>query len=220
MSTYTTQLREIIKTFTRPKVKQWFMDYELSDYLTPEQLELVNKNGLFDKAKLADLLIDHFYMREIGFESVGLFKHRLKTQMRAIMETEAQLLYSKSLEYDPLVNENYQEEIGRQKLNTGTTTSNSNGSGLEVGSNTPQGQINKTDILQGRYASQTSANEIENQSQADAKSNEQEIIGRTVKGNRGVIITQQRLVREWRELIISISRDVIVGLEPLFMGIF
>ena len=33
MATYTIELRNIVKTFGMETVKEWFMDYDLSDYI-------------------------------------------------------------------------------------------------------------------------------------------------------------------------------------------
>ena len=40
MAKYTIELREIISTFGEAEVKKWFKDYELSDYLTPEEINV------------------------------------------------------------------------------------------------------------------------------------------------------------------------------------
>ena len=44
MATFTFSLREMCETFGRDEVKKWFMDYELSDYLT--QLNIWDKYPL------------------------------------------------------------------------------------------------------------------------------------------------------------------------------
>ena len=38
MSKYTTELRFIVQNTSREEVESWFMDYELSDYLTEEEI--------------------------------------------------------------------------------------------------------------------------------------------------------------------------------------
>ena len=88
-------------------------------------------------------------MEQIGFETMGLFKHKVKITMKEIMESKLPLIYSRAIEYDPLVNVDYTETFSRTIENEGSSSSNSssNSSGLTVGSDTPQGQINKTDIL-------------------------------------------------------------------------
>ena len=68
MATYTVELRRICELVGREEVEKWFTDYELSDFLFPSQIETI-KNGFWNKEKLAKKIVDHFYMREIGFET-------------------------------------------------------------------------------------------------------------------------------------------------------
>src|SRR5690606_40563614 len=48
--------------------------------------------------------IIHFYMREIGFETEGLFKFYLETWLLVHMPYYNQLFKSELIEYDPLSN--------------------------------------------------------------------------------------------------------------------
>lgn len=204
MSKYTIELRNIIMIYGEETVKSWFMDYELEDYLTEDQIEVIETAGLWTKEKLADKIINHFYMREIGLETPALFKLKLKAMLDEIMEEYLPVIYSTAIEYDPLVNVDYQETY------TGSDTNN--GSSLSVNSDTPQGQISKTDILAGAYASSTGASEATN-------TNSQSYTKR-VKGNSGVSATAQRMVMQYRENIRTTTKDIIDKLEPLFMGIY
>lgn len=204
MSKYTIELRNIIMIYGEQTVKGWFMDYDLEDYLTEDQIETIETAGLWTKEKLADKIINHFYMREIGLETPALFKLKLKAMMNEIMEEYLPVIYSTAIEYDPLVNVDYTESY------TGSDTNN--GSSLSVNSDTPQGQISKTDILAGAYASSTGASEATN-------TNNQNYTKR-VKGNSGVSATAQRMVMQYRENIRTTTKDIIDKLEPLFMGIY
>ena len=109
MSRYTTELRTIVQNTSLEEVESWFMDYELSDYLTEEEIAVIEERGTWSKEKLAKLIIDHYWMREIGLETVGLFRHQVKVAMREIMEEKLPLIYSASLKYDPLVNVDFTE---------------------------------------------------------------------------------------------------------------
>ena len=204
MSKYTIELRNIIMIYGEETVKGWFMDYDLEDYLTPDQIETIETAGLWTKEKLADKIINHFYMREIGLETPALFKLRLKATLDEIMEEYLPVIYSTAIEYDPLVNVDFQETY------TGSDTNN--GSSLSVNSDTPQGQISKTAILAGEYASSTGASEATN-------TNSQSYTKR-VKGNSGVSATAQRMIMQYRENIRTTTKDIISKLEPLFMGIY
>lgn len=212
MSKYTVELRKVIESRGEEEVLGWFMDYELTDYLTQDEINIIMERGTWSKERLAHKILDHYYMREIGFETVGLFRHQAKVAMQEIMEEKLPLIYSAAIQYDPLVNVDFTEEYSGQ--NAGNSTSNS--SGLTVQSDTPQGQINKSAILGGSYASSTSANDIDD---TTATSGTETYTKRT-KGNSGVSATAQKMVQQYRENIIMIDRDIIEDLSSLFMGIY
>ena len=212
MSKYTIELRNVMMLFGESTVKGWFMDYDLDDYLTTEQQEVIEEAGLWSKEKLADKIINHFYMREIGLETPELFRIKLKATMNEIMEEYLPVIYSTAIEYDPLINVDYSETY--QGSNSGS--SSGSGSGLVVESDTPQGQISKTAILNGTYASQTSANESTSSSSASGT----ESYTKHIKGNSGVSATAQKMIEQYRDNIRTTTKDIINKLEPLFMGIY
>ena len=235
MSKYTFELRELFEPikfnppiFTREQVENFFKDYELSDYLTPEQINTINEFGIWSKDKLAKKIVDHYYMRESGFETIGLFKHYAKVTMQELMEKYLPLIYSSSIKYDPLVNVDYTETFNRtaDTTNQGTSNSNSNSnsSSLGVNSDTPQGQIVKQEILRGRFASTTGASENESSindiTNTNSTSNTGEEYVKRVKGNSGVSATAQKMVEQYRNNIITIDKDIIKELNVLFMGLY
>lgn len=231
MSKYTMELRQLFDStyflpqlYTRSDIEGWFKDYELTDYLTQEEIDVINSRGVWNKDKLAKKIVDHYYMREIGFETPALFQHYAKVNMQEIMERYLPLIYSASIEYDPLVNVDYKEEFTRNIDNTssGESSSNSNSSGLSVNSDTPQGEINKQAILGGSYASSTGAseNEVSDNTSSSNTGNTQEDYVKSVKGNSGVSATAQKMIAQYRENIITIDRDIIKDLNILFMGLY
>ncbi|MBO7732250.1 MAG: hypothetical protein J6S67_06850 [Methanobrevibacter sp.] len=220
MSKYTMEIRELVSTFSEDEVKGWFMDYELSDFLTEEEIQVINERGTWNKDKLAKRIIDHYYTREIGTDAIGQFILFARDKMNEIMETYAPLIYSASIKYDPLVNVNFTEEYKGTTGNTSTSTSNAKGSSLNVNSDTPQGQINKNDILQGKYASSTSANESDNNVNGQTTDNGSQDYIKTTKGNSGVSATSQAMIKQYREIIRAINTEIVYELEPLFMGLY
>lgn len=223
MSKYTMELRELFTPikfnppiFSREEVENFFKDYELSDYLTEEQISVITEAGIWNKNKLAKKIVDHYYMREIGQETIGLFKHYAKVTMQEIMEEYLPLIYSASIQYDPLVNVDYTETFTR----TANVDSNgsSTSSGLGVLNDTPQGQISKQAILGGSYASSTNANENETSSTSGSETSED--YTKRMKGNSGVSATSQKMVEQYRDNIRAIDREIIEKLEPLFMGLY
>lgn len=220
MAKYTMELRELISTFGEAEVKGWFSDYELSDYLTAEEIDVINERGTWSKEQLAQRIIDHYYTREIGTDAIGQFILFVKDKMREVMETYAPLVYSSSIEYDPLVNVNFTETYSGNTSSNSNSTSKSTGSGLTVNSDTPQGQINKSQILQGRYASSTGANETENDVSDSSENAGREEYTKTTKGNSGVTATAQALVQQYRDAIRALNTEIVYELEPLFMGLY
>lgn len=220
MSKYTFELREVISTFGRDEVKRWFTDFELSDYLTQEEIQVIEERGVWNKDQLAERILDHYYTREIGTDAIGQFMLFAKDRMKEVMETYAPLIYSSSIKFDPLVNVDYTETFERENTDEGKRNSTRDGSGLTVGSDTPQGQISKAEILEGKYASSTSANEGTDVTNEQTNTSGKEKSVRTQKGNSGVSATAQALIEQYRNYIRALNTEIIYELEPLFMGLY
>ena len=142
LSHYTVDLRNLINIYgyTREEIESWFSSYELSNYLTESQIEAINENKTWTKEKLAKKIVDFYFMREIGLETPALFEHYAKITMERLMEKYLPIIYSNSLSFDLLQNENITETINRERSEEGTNTgtSSSSSSGLTVNSDTPQ----------------------------------------------------------------------------------
>ena len=224
MSKYTMQLRYVCDIVGRENVEEWFKQYDLRDYLRDDEIQLILNNNVWSKDKLARKIVDHYYMREIGFETIGLFKHYVKVRMQELMEEKLPLIYSSAIKYDPLVNVDYSETFTRAIENNGESNSESKNksSGLGINSDTPEGQISKTEILQGKYASQTNASESESNisDETNTSSNTQENYLKKVKGNSGVSATAQAMIKQYRQNIVTIDKDIIDDLNILFMAIY
>lgn len=231
MADYTIMLKDLFTPnrfgfsyFTRAEVESWFMDYELSDYLTAEQIAKITAAGMWNKQKLASKIVDHYYMREIGYETPALFQHFAKIKMKEIMEYELPVVYSNSLEYDPLESVLFDITETRKIKGTGESSSesNSNGSGLSVASDTPQTNINKEDILSGHYASQTNASESSTgvTGNTSTESETQEEFTHHEQGNKGVLDSYQKMLVDYRKSLVAVDREIIEQLDELFMGIY
>lgn len=228
MASYTIELRKLCDLFGRDEIENWFKDYDISNYLTPIQIAQIDKFGVWNKDKLASKIVDHYYMREIGLETPALFKHYAKVTMQEIMERYLPKIYSNFLEYDPLSNVDFTEEYTREILGESSGSSNStstnNASGLNVSNDTPQTNITYQDINSGFYASNVNQSEteskIDDETNANSSSNTIEKFTRHEEGDNGVIITNQRLVKEYREIIVAIDEEIINELGKLFMAIY
>lgn len=224
MAKYTFQLRRLFDLYTRETVEGWFKNYQLSDYLTQDEIDVIETRGTWSKDRLATKIVNHYLMREIGFETPYLFKHYVETTMKEIMERKLPLIYSASIEYDPLVNVDYSETFSRSINNTLNASSNNTAtsSGLMINSDTPQGQISKASILDGKYATNTSGGESTSSTtnQDATAGNTQEASTKAVKGNSGVSATAQKMIQQYRQNIIAIDTEIINELNDLFMGVW
>lgn len=79
----------------------------------------------------------------------GLFEHEAKIKMREVMEYYLPVVYSNSMEYDPL--ESVLFDITDTRVVDGEGSSNSkssaSGTGTSISNDTPQTNIQKSDIL-------------------------------------------------------------------------
>lgn len=107
MSKYTTEVRFICETYAGLTESADYTDVDdilNSAYPTifdVENIPIFDTNyraGLFKKILL------HYYTREIGYETVGLWKLKLNQRMKEIMPYYNQLYESTLLEYNPLEN--------------------------------------------------------------------------------------------------------------------
>ena len=265
MSRFTMQLRAVERLYGHNELLEWFKDYDMEDYLTQEQMNLIAERlPNWSKDKLAQRCIDKYYMREIGYETPELFRHMLKVRLDEIMQIKLPYLYSLAIKYDPLVNVDYTEKYTKNTLgtNTGTSqnsedveeTATSNGeantsssntsktTSLEVNSDTPQGRINKVEILGGAYASSTSAGDTDTSSNTTGTTEDtnkldrdigrtqngsynqndtkDETFTRTMKGNSGVMTTAQKLIEQYRKIVIAVNKEIVDELDDLFIGLF
>lgn len=91
---------------------------------------------------LENKIIDHFYFREIGYETFGLWQNRLHMKLNEIMPYYNKLYKSEELEYDPLGNLDYTvihdgeyEDFNRLDK-TGTNTTEKAGTDTDTHSGT------------------------------------------------------------------------------------
>lgn len=240
MASYTMELRKVIDYYGREEVENWFKDYNIEDYLTNEEIQVIINTGLWNKNKLARKIVDHYYMREIGFETIALFKHYVKVTMQEIMEEKFPLIYSSAIKYDPLVNVDFTEKFDREITGESSATgenyglsnskSNSDSESLSINNDTPQTNITKQNLESGLYATNVSQNEasskVNDQTTTEAvqtssgNSNQVESYTRTQKGNSGVSATAQKMIEQFRDNIRAIDKEIIEELDVCFFGLF
>ena len=214
MSKYTITFQELVEGgyYTEEEIKNTFKSYNLEDYLTADEINVINQRGTWNKEKLANKIYNHYYMEEIGFETYARFDLEAKELMEELMEKYLPMVYSYSIKYDPLVNVDFTESFERQFANQDSATAD----GLVLNSDTPQGRVTKTDIWAGNYASSTSGNETISTGNSEGSEN----YTKRTKGNSGVSATAQALLKQYRDNIRAVDTDIIKDLNILFMSLF
>lgn len=212
----TVELREIVES----GVNIWDFDY-------PVPRASIDYNGKtcmvdFDKATFEKKIVDHFYFRQIGQETVGRWLHYFRTRIREIMPYFVQL-YEFDAKFrnidDPLESYNLVETFRQEHDNSGSSSSERSetiGSTRKF-SNTPQGSISNLDAYMTE-ATQEDGNGSGNMSgtTTDKGTTEHTL---TKRGNIGV----QPLggeVENIRNAFINIDQMVINELNDLFLQVY
>lgn len=228
MATYTIELRRVCDLYGRDEVEKWFKDYEISHYLNPSQIETMAKYNIWSKDRLAQKIVDHYFMREIGLETPALFKHYAKVKMQEIMERYLPIIYTNAIEYDPLESVDYttteERTIDGDASGNSKSNSKNNGSGLNISNNTPQTRITKQDLETGAYASNVNQSDtetkIEDETNTSSKTKTIEKFTRHELGNKGVLDSYQKMIIQFRETIAPVDENIIKELNTLFMGLY
>ena len=109
MSKYTTEVRNIVETYAGYDERADYPDVDSCiDIAIPKIFDVDNIPVYVPEHKplLFHKILLHYYQREIGFETAGLWKLKLNTKLKEIMPYYNQLYASELLEYDPLQNVN------------------------------------------------------------------------------------------------------------------
>lgn len=105
---------------------------------TVELRQIINRTNIFDfnykfvddntKKLLEKMFIDHYYFKEIGFETISRFKHYLKNVFNEKLEYYEMLIITSKIDYDILNNYDLKENYTKNTVVNNTTnyTSNNN----------------------------------------------------------------------------------------------
>ena len=124
MSNYTTQVRFICESAAGLDASKGADNIEeIIQAAIPKVFNF--EFPIFDESYrnvLETKILKHYYTREIGEETVGLWKFRLNTTLNEIMPFYNQLYRSELLEFNPLYDVDYTRSGNRDTNETGTTS--------------------------------------------------------------------------------------------------
>lgn len=140
MASYTMQLRVFIE-----QVTQFEVNLSVKEKIERGRLKLFDFDYPIysdDYRKIFETnFIRHFYMREIGFETDGLFKFRLETWLLIHMPYFNKMFESELIEYDPLINASTM--VTHDKVNNTDKKDEGNRSQKADGESVNKGDSNK-----------------------------------------------------------------------------
>lgn len=220
-----TKVTEELRDLVAAGVDIW--DFEYPSYYEGEQ-----------KTAFEQKVLDHYWTRQIGQETVGRFLLYFRRTVREIMPYYIQRYKSvdmleKDPDIRPLDNYNMIEEVDESGTAENITTGNSNGSGIEkktlAESVTPEGSLNwalnpeNPDAISLDYASSVSQeinhNEASEESESTGKTTNTGKRKLTRRGNIGVT-TYAQLLEGYRETFLNIDMEIIEALDSCFLGVY
>ena len=209
MSEYTTMVKDLVRDYSvsvdngltdidtkLDKAREYIFDfnYPVIDEATKKRIEIA--------------ILKHYYMREIAFESVGIWKIKLNDRLNLIMPRYNALYNKQDLNLSPYVN-GYVNESGETHGNSNTDVNNKD---WQTTSDTPQGIL--TDLKEGKYSSMAVYTE-NNDNTANNNTSNYNRMQESLNG-----ITYAEAFRNYFDNIISIDEELVNEFSDLFLVIW
>lgn len=203
MSKYTTELRYIIE----------------SGY----KLNALTSYPIFDenyRSVLNQYILNHFWMREIGFETAGEFDLYLGNTLNEIMPYYNGMFKMAMSEIDPLTNYKYKETLDKSDVGTTSSKSNTNGNSKSVESTPADGLVQMNEIENNVYASSATLNSNTVNANGTVDSKTETDYVKLVSGYNGVSVG--KLYDEYRRYVVSVVRLLMndKDLNQCFLGVY
>ena len=200
--------------------------------LDPVRKIALSDYPIFDEAHREELntrIIDHYYMREIGFETIDIFVRMLRTRMREIMPYYNKLYLSEKLTYDIFVTQEITSSSDQRSTsasqssskNTGSNKSNTDSISRAVNSELPQTRLAGSENYATSAADSKSVTNVGGSSEANSSdtmnsstSGDQKSVSRGFSGDRS------QLLMSYRQTLLNIDMLVVGELDSLFMRVW
>lgn len=226
MSKYTTEVRFICESASGLSESKGYSDVE--QIISTARSTIFDFNyPIFDenyRSILETKILKHYYTREIGEETVGLWKLRLNTRMNEIMPYYNKLYESELIEFDPMSNFNFNREStrnieggGENTSESGTTSETTN---WDKYNDTPQGSVGNLDsdsyLTNARKITNSNEDATEN-SATNTYANTDEYVEH-LTGYSGV--SPSKMLKEYRDILLNIDVMIIEELKDLFIQLW
>lgn len=233
MSKYTMELRYLIQSEndkigisnSMDSLKSVLLSYPIFD---EKHREILNTK-----------IMQRYYFREIGVETVPRFLILLNRKLNEIMDYYNQMYKSASIEFNPLwnveIHETYTHSITGNGSTSTKSTNNSNGKSvgngdnLNVLSDTPPQNLTEADIKSNKYASKTTfdknnstgtiTNVDNNNGQINSSDNKIETFQKLTEGSSAGL-PYSDAIKQWRNIMVNIDTKILDDLEVLFINLW
>lgn len=246
MSKYTTEVRFICE---RTAGMSESADYsKVNDILHASYAQIFGDFPIFDEAyrePLCTKILRHYYTREIGAETVGLWKLWLNQKMNEIMPYYNKLYETELLEFNPLYNVDYtidrdvtgtKNDTGEHTVTTeghldGETTNTESNTAWNLYSDTPQGGVTGVENMTYLTNATKDTNSVNTNSvnDTDTSATETKEYSSNIRNTEDYIEkvkgkhsgdSYSKLLTEFRGTLLNIDMMVINDLVDLFMGLW
>ena len=210
MSKYTLELRRIHQTYK-------IFDFDYDFYTNDETI----------KYNFEDKFINEYYFNEIGFETVGRFKQRLRTKLNKIMPYYTQLYKTelRSKDIDFMLNKDLEEVYERvlqgsnTSMNDVTVDNNSTSNVLESNIDNGNASLELEKGSLTNVGKSTINDNTKSSNSVNDTTSQTERTKLSSKGNIGVTSSAE-LLEKWRKVIINIDDLIINECSDLFMQVY
>lgn len=220
MPTFTLELWRVLELY--PEEPQTFANIGLNDYPI---FDRANDGSSAYRPLLNQKIVNHYHNREIGQETVSMWKFAMRRKMHEIMPYYNELYKSTQLEFDPLRTIDMQTVSSGESTQTaeatGSTETVSNG---QAGSRAVQSQTPQV-LLSGNKDYATSAADTTSESQNTGTGNESSNSSAEENTSSSTEVTGYQgipsdLLMAYRATLLNVDMLIIDELRELFMGIW
>lgn len=199
---------------------------------------------IYDEAHRSVLngkIIRRYYMREIGFETLGQFAWNMRRKMHEIMPYYNELFESEALVTEPMLSRNLDyterwtrgESTSRDKSDARSTdtasTSRSTSDDRNVFQDTPMNGLDTGAVEAMDYATNVTLDHGATENGASARNETSgsstdaytgDFDGTRAHGLRGYDTSQSELLLTYRKTLLNIDLEIVDKLSTLFMGLW
>ena len=219
MSKYTTEVRFICETYAGYDESQGYNKIsEIIEAAKPKvfdfSFEMFDENY---RGILETKILKHYYLREIGFETVGIWKHFLDMKLNEIMPYYNKLYESAAIKFDPIHDVDYYRQHEGSDAGTTQNSGTNQSTGWDYYSDTPQGSIDRLDNLTYLTDARKVTNSGSNTGNVTMNNTDQYLDH--IFGKMGTT-SYAKLIEEYRGMLLNIDMMIIDELKDLFLNLW